>query len=191
MATSVGAVAASPVLPTAPLPVQPASTTGGTGVSSSADFAALPATYAGFGINGYGVGTVGIANNALAIVPVAPLASTTAAAATGTSSNSGGTGTSTSDPPAAKDPPAKDPPAADPPSVSIGQIATIGELSSVNERIAIANAQGDTGAAQQLLPYAVQLNAQLQYQPFAGLGITPAKPFASPEIPAVFLNLAA
>jgi len=125
-------------------------------------------------------------------VPVAPLATTAAAAASGSgASSSGGTGTSTTDPSAAKDPPAKDPPAADPPSVSIGQIATIGELSSVNERIAIANAQGDTGAAQQLLPYAVQLNAQLQYQPFAGLGSTPAKPFAPPEIPAVFLNIAA
>jgi hypothetical protein len=189
MATSVGAVAASSVLPTAPLPVQPASTPGGTGASSSAEFAALPATYAGFGINGYGVGTIGIANNALAIVPVAPLAGTAAAAATG--SSSGRTESSTTSPSTAKDPPPKDPPAADPPSVSIGQIATIGELSSVNERIAIANAQGDTGAAQQLLPYAVQLNAQLQYQPFAGLGITPAKPFASPEIPSVFLNIAA
>jgi hypothetical protein len=59
----------------------------------------------------------------------------------------------------------------------------------VYERFAIANAQGNTAAATQIKPFAVALTAQLKDQTFAGLGTSPAQPFAQPEIPPVFLNL--
>jgi hypothetical protein len=64
-------------------------------------------------------------------------------------------------------------------------------LQDVNFRISAANGAGDTAAAQQLAPIAVQINGELQNQPFAGVGTTPPQPFAKPEIPTVFLNFPA
>lgn len=64
-------------------------------------------------------------------------------------------------------------------------------LQDVNFHIAAANGQGETAAAQQLAPIATQITGALQNQPFAGVGTTPAQPFAKPEIPTIFLNFPA
>jgi hypothetical protein len=58
--------------------------------------------------------------------------------------------------------------------------------------LSAAYADNNTAAAQQLEPAAVQLQqGDLQGSIWAGLGETPTQPFAAPEIPTVFLNVAA
>jgi hypothetical protein len=64
------------------------------------------------------------------------------------------------------------------------------QLEQVDARIAAARATGNQAAAAQLEPAAVKLTGQIQGQTFAGLGTTPPQPFARPEIPTVFLNVA-
>lgn len=64
-------------------------------------------------------------------------------------------------------------------------------LQDVTFHIAAANGVGNTAAAQQLAPIAVQITGQLQNRIWAGIGATPPQPFASPEIPTVFLNFPA
>lgn len=63
-------------------------------------------------------------------------------------------------------------------------------LQQINARIAAARAAGNAGAVAQLQPRAATLSGDIQGQTFAGLGSTPALPFARPEIPTVFLNIA-
>lgn len=67
--------------------------------------------------------------------------------------------------------------------------ALTGALQNVSFRLSAAYGEGNAAAAAQLAPIAVQINGELQNQPFAGVGTTPPKPFAPPEIPNVFLNI--
>jgi len=67
-----------------------------------------------------------------------------------------------------------------------------GNLVNVTFRLSAAYGEGNSAAANQLKPAAVQLyNGQLQGSIWAGIGTTPPQPFAQPEIPYVFLNVAA
>ena len=63
-------------------------------------------------------------------------------------------------------------------------------LQQINARIAAARAAGDAAAVAQLQPRQAAVAGDLQGQTFAGVGSTPPKPFARPEIPTVFLNIA-
>ena len=63
-------------------------------------------------------------------------------------------------------------------------------LQQINARIAAARAAGNEAAVAQLQPKQAAVVGDLQGQTFAGLGSTPPKPFARPEIPTVFLNIA-
>lgn len=62
-------------------------------------------------------------------------------------------------------------------------------LQNVSFRLSDAYANGDQSAVQQLAPIAAKINGALQGQIWAGLGTTPPQPFATPEIPSVFLNI--
>jgi hypothetical protein len=62
-------------------------------------------------------------------------------------------------------------------------------LQNVSFRLSAAYGTGDQGAAQELQPIAVKINGALQGQIWAGIGTTPPQPFATPEIPSVFLNI--
>lgn len=64
-------------------------------------------------------------------------------------------------------------------------------LQNVSFRLSAAYGEGNQSAASQLTPVAVQINGELQNQPFAGVGTTPPQPFATPEVPNVFLNIPA
>jgi hypothetical protein len=63
-------------------------------------------------------------------------------------------------------------------------------LQQINARIAAARAAGNAAAVAQLQPRQAAVIGDLQGQTFAGVGSTPPKPFARPEIPTVFLNIA-
>lgn len=63
-------------------------------------------------------------------------------------------------------------------------------LQQINARIAAARAAGNLAAVAQLQPKQTAVLGDLQGQTFGGLGSTPPKPFARPEIPTVFLNIA-
>jgi hypothetical protein len=63
-------------------------------------------------------------------------------------------------------------------------------LQQIDARIAAARAVGNEAAVAQLQPKQAAVAGDLQGQTFAGLGSTPQKPFAGPEIPTVFLNIA-
>ncbi len=64
------------------------------------------------------------------------------------------------------------------------------QLEQINARIAAARAANNQGAVEQLQPTAVKLTGEIQGQTFPGLGETPPKPFATPAIPPIFLNIA-
>jgi hypothetical protein len=64
------------------------------------------------------------------------------------------------------------------------------QLQQVDFRIAVARADNNSAAVAQLQPAATKLSGQIQGQTFAGLGSIPPQPFARPEIPTVFLNVA-
>jgi hypothetical protein len=65
-------------------------------------------------------------------------------------------------------------------------------LQQVNERLSAAYSDNNTAAAAQLAPLQVQLQAgQINGSPWAGLGTTPPQPFATPEIPTIFLSVPA
>jgi hypothetical protein len=64
-------------------------------------------------------------------------------------------------------------------------------LQNVSFRLSAAYGEGNQSAANQLTPVAVQINGELQNQPFAGVGTTPPQPFATPEVPNVFFNIPA
>ena len=63
-------------------------------------------------------------------------------------------------------------------------------LQQINARIAAARAAGNGAAVAQLQPKQAAVVGDLQGQTFAGVGSTPPRPFARPEIPTVFLNIA-
>jgi hypothetical protein len=65
------------------------------------------------------------------------------------------------------------------------------QLQQLDQRIAAAREADDPAAVAQLQPAVSKIEGQLQGQTFAGVGSTPALPFAAPEIPTVFLNVAA
>lgn len=71
------------------------------------------------------------------------------------------------------------------------RIKLFSSLANIHERIAFANASGDTAAAEQLRVGETSVNGQIQGQTFAGIGTTPPQPFAKPEIPPIYLNTAA
>jgi hypothetical protein len=189
MATSIGGLSSSlsvATQPAAAVPPPAAAAAPPVGPSAPA-FTAFPASYGGFGTAGTGFGQVGITGGHLGVVsgsatsdpaPAAP------AAATGSKAN---------DPPAADPPSDPKQPLNIPPTVQTGlqAVGTIFSLASVNERLAVSYAQNQSGAVSQILPAAVDLKSQLYYQPFAGLGTSAQKPFAQPEVPAVFLSLPA
>jgi len=64
------------------------------------------------------------------------------------------------------------------------------QLEQVDARIAAARATDNQAAVAQLQPAVAKLTGQIAGQTFAGLGTTPPQPFARPEIPTVFLNVA-
>ncbi len=64
------------------------------------------------------------------------------------------------------------------------------QIEQLEERIAAARASNNQAAVAQLQPAVVKLQGQVQGQTFAGLGTSPPLPFARPEIPSVFLNIA-
>lgn len=68
-------------------------------------------------------------------------------------------------------------------------IAVSASLQQLKTKIAFARGSGNDAAVDALTPLAVTTFGQLQNSPFAGLGSTPPKPFASPEVPKLFLNL--
>ena len=70
------------------------------------------------------------------------------------------------------------------------QAAAQAQLQQVDFRIAAARADNNSAAVAQLQPAATTLTGKIQGQTFAGLGTTPPQPFARPEIPTVFLNVA-
>jgi hypothetical protein len=70
------------------------------------------------------------------------------------------------------------------------RIAAQTQLQHVDFRIAAARADNNGAAVAQLQPAAAKLAGQIQGQAFAGLGTSPPQPFARPEIPTVFLNVA-
>jgi hypothetical protein len=65
------------------------------------------------------------------------------------------------------------------------------QLQQLDQRIAAARASDDPAAVAQLQPDVSKIEGRLQGQTFAGVGATPPLPFATPEIPTVFLNVAA
>jgi hypothetical protein len=65
------------------------------------------------------------------------------------------------------------------------------QLQQLDQRIAAARASDDPAAVAQLQPDVSKIEGQLQGQTFAGVGSTPPLPVATPEIPTVFLNVAA
>ena len=65
-------------------------------------------------------------------------------------------------------------------------------LVTVTFRLSAAYSDNNAAAAAQIKPQAVQLySGSLQGSIWAGIGTTPPQPFARPEIPTVFLNVAA
>jgi hypothetical protein len=64
------------------------------------------------------------------------------------------------------------------------------QLELIDARIAAARAAGNAAAVAQLQPAQNAVIGQLQGQTFVGLGESTSKPFARPEIPTVFLNIA-
>jgi hypothetical protein len=144
----------------------PASSTPGLGVSSSSQntFTAFPSSYAGFGSDGNGFGSLTIKNGSLGVDP-------------GTKSTT--SSTATADPQTTQQ-------KSDPPDPSNTGVYL--DLVSARERVAFAESSGNTAAVTQLQPIVTQLTGQLYNQEFAGLGQTPAQPFAKPEIPYIFLN---
>jgi hypothetical protein len=65
------------------------------------------------------------------------------------------------------------------------------QLEQLDQRIAAARAADDPAAVAQLQPAVSKIEGQLQTQTFVGAAATPPLPLASPEIPTVFLNVAA
>jgi hypothetical protein len=66
-------------------------------------------------------------------------------------------------------------------------------LQQLDERIAAARAADDPAAVAQLQPDISKIEGQLQVQTFAGAGAAPPPtlPVTAPEIPTVFVNVAA
>lgn len=182
------------------------------------NFTAFPAHYGNFGNSDKGFGTPGIQNGQLTILPqassginaatlgAAVLNGAANAAAPGTAGNPPGGGNplgplggnpsaktlGNADP--SKNPPPNNPPPAQPYKnpfnglTQTQQTADFLGLVSTRFRISAAVGSGNQAAVTQLTPKATALIGELQNQTFPGLGVTPPKPFATPEIPRIFLS---
>ena len=80
--------------------------------------------------------------------------------------------------------------AADASAAAAAEAAARQQLQQVDFKIAAARAADNEAAVQQLQPAVVKLSGEIAGQTFAGVGSTPPQPFARPEIPTVFLNIA-
>ena len=129
----------------------------GTTPGSGTNFTSFPASYAGFGSDGSGFGSLTVKNGSLAVAPATTDANSKQQPQTAASAddNSG----------------------------------VFLSLVNARERVAFAQASDNSAAVTQLQPLVTQLTGQYYNQEFAGLGQTPAQPFAQPEIPRLFLNV--